>query len=38
VWDVTDPIQDLVRAGYAGKTVDLAKLADPNVPLGDLLD
>jgi len=37
VWDVTDEIQALVRAGYAGKAVDLAKLADPQVPLGDLV-
>jgi hypothetical protein len=26
-----------VRAGYAGRAVDLAKLADPKVALGDLL-
>ncbi len=37
VWDVAEPIQDLVRAGYAGKAVDVARLADPRVPLGDLL-
>jgi 3-phenylpropionate/trans-cinnamate dioxygenase ferredoxin reductase subunit len=37
VWDVTDPIQALVRAGYAGKAVDLTRLADPQVPLGDLV-
>jgi 3-phenylpropionate/trans-cinnamate dioxygenase ferredoxin reductase subunit len=37
IWDVTDPIQELVRAGYAGKAVDPARLADPQVPLGDLL-
>ncbi|GGM79538.1 NAD(P)/FAD-dependent oxidoreductase [Dactylosporangium sucinum] len=37
VWDVTDDIQQLVRAGYAGRPVDLARLADPGVPLGDLL-
>jgi hypothetical protein len=24
--------------GFAGKTVDLKSLADPNVPLGQLLD
>ena len=36
VWDVQDDIQALVRAGYAGGTVDLARLADPAVPLGDL--
>ncbi|HEX2357956.1 MAG TPA: FAD-dependent oxidoreductase [Micromonosporaceae bacterium] len=37
VWDVTDPIQALVRAGYGGRRVDLDRLADPGVPLGDLL-
>jgi 3-phenylpropionate/trans-cinnamate dioxygenase ferredoxin reductase subunit len=37
VWDVNDAIQDLVRAGQAGRSVDLDKLADPGVPLGDLL-
>lgn len=34
VWDVTDPIQDLIRSG--GR-VDRARLADPGVPLSDLL-
>jgi NADPH-dependent 2,4-dienoyl-CoA reductase/sulfur reductase-like enzyme len=38
VWDVTETIADLVRAGLNGRTVDLAALADPEVPLGDLLD
>jgi 3-phenylpropionate/trans-cinnamate dioxygenase ferredoxin reductase subunit len=37
VWDVQDQIKALVRGGYAGKAVDLARLADPQVPLGDLL-
>ncbi|MGW5670316.1 NAD(P)/FAD-dependent oxidoreductase [Micromonospora sp. NPDC003776] len=37
VWDVTDQIQALVRAGHGGRGVDLAGLADPRVPLGDLL-
>jgi 3-phenylpropionate/trans-cinnamate dioxygenase ferredoxin reductase component len=37
VWDVTDSIQALVRAGYSGTSVDLARLADPQVPLDDLL-
>ena len=37
VWDVTDQIQDLVRAGWAGRSVDLAALADPAVPLDQLL-
>jgi 3-phenylpropionate/trans-cinnamate dioxygenase ferredoxin reductase subunit len=36
VWDVQDDIQKLVRAGYAGQPVDLAKLADTNVPLAEL--
>ncbi|MFI0417254.1 NAD(P)/FAD-dependent oxidoreductase [Spongiactinospora sp. 9N601] len=33
VWDVTDQIQDLIRAGRA---VDPKALADPEVPLGSL--
>jgi NADPH-dependent 2,4-dienoyl-CoA reductase/sulfur reductase-like enzyme len=33
VWDVTDDIQALIRAG---KQVDTARLADPDVPLADL--
>jgi NADPH-dependent 2,4-dienoyl-CoA reductase/sulfur reductase-like enzyme len=37
IWDVTDDIQELVRAGCAGRTVDPARLADPAVPLGELL-
>jgi 3-phenylpropionate/trans-cinnamate dioxygenase ferredoxin reductase subunit len=37
VWDVQDDLQKLVRAGYAGTAVDLAKLADPKTPLGDLV-
>lgn len=36
VWDVADDIQKLVRAGYAGRPVDPAELADPGVPLADL--
>ncbi|HWG61023.1 MAG TPA: FAD-dependent oxidoreductase [Streptosporangiaceae bacterium] len=36
VWDVTGDIQALIRAGYAGATVDPARLADPAVPLADL--
>ena len=36
VWDVSDAVQDLVRAGLAGKTVDPDRLADPYVPLSDL--
>jgi 3-phenylpropionate/trans-cinnamate dioxygenase ferredoxin reductase subunit len=37
VWDVQDDIQALVRAGWAGSTVDLDRLADPSVPLAGLL-
>jgi len=37
VWDVQEGVQALVRAGFAGKPVDRAKLADPDVPLHDLL-
>jgi NADPH-dependent 2,4-dienoyl-CoA reductase/sulfur reductase-like enzyme len=36
-WDVTDPIQQLVRSGLAGRTVDPTRLADPAVPLDDLV-
>ena len=34
VWDVTDPIQSLIRSG---KPVDPARLTDPSTPLTDLL-
>ena len=37
VWDVTDDIQALVRAGYAGTPADVARLADPGVPLSEVL-
>lgn len=37
VWDVTETIAELVRAGVAGKTVDLGDLADPEVSLEGLL-
>lgn len=37
IWEVNDAIQELVRAGYRGRSVDLAKLADPDVPLTELL-
>jgi 3-phenylpropionate/trans-cinnamate dioxygenase ferredoxin reductase subunit len=37
IWDVQNDIQALVRAGYGGKSVDRARLADPSVPLADLL-
>ncbi len=35
VWDVTDAIQDLIRSG---RPADPARLADPAVPLGEVLD
>jgi 3-phenylpropionate/trans-cinnamate dioxygenase ferredoxin reductase component len=37
IWDVQDDIQALVRAGWAGIAVDPTRLADPDVPLPDLL-
>jgi 3-phenylpropionate/trans-cinnamate dioxygenase ferredoxin reductase subunit len=37
VWDVTDDIQALIRAGYGGRPADLARLADPTVPLDAVL-
>ena len=37
VWDVQDDIVALVKAGYSGKGVDLARLANPDVPLNALL-
>ena len=37
IWDVQDDIQKLVRAGYAGRAVDVAQLADAKVPLGTLI-
>jgi len=36
IWDVVEDIQTLVRAGYGGQSVDLARLADPAVPLSEL--
>jgi 3-phenylpropionate/trans-cinnamate dioxygenase ferredoxin reductase component len=36
VWDVTDSIQELIRAGLAGAKVDRDRLADPDVPLDGL--
>jgi 3-phenylpropionate/trans-cinnamate dioxygenase ferredoxin reductase subunit len=36
VWDVQEEIQALVRAGHDGRSVDLAALADPIIPLADL--
>jgi NADPH-dependent 2,4-dienoyl-CoA reductase/sulfur reductase-like enzyme len=37
IWDVQDQIEPLVRAGYAGVAVDLNRLADPAVPLTELI-
>ena len=37
VWDVTEQIQALVRAGLDGHRPDPARLADPDVPLTELL-
>jgi 3-phenylpropionate/trans-cinnamate dioxygenase ferredoxin reductase subunit len=37
IWDVQDDLQKLVRAGYAGRVVDLDALANPDVALGDLV-
>jgi 3-phenylpropionate/trans-cinnamate dioxygenase ferredoxin reductase subunit len=34
IWDVTEPIQALVRSG---QQVDTSKLADPQVPIDSLL-
>ncbi|WP_035844863.1 NAD(P)/FAD-dependent oxidoreductase [Kitasatospora azatica] len=33
IWDVTDPIRELVRSG---RQVDLERLADPDIPLGEV--
>jgi 3-phenylpropionate/trans-cinnamate dioxygenase ferredoxin reductase subunit len=38
VWDVNDDVQELVRAGCAGRAVDPARLADTAVPLAEVLD
>jgi len=37
VWDVSDKIQALVRAGWRGVTIRPERLTDPDVPLGALL-
>jgi 3-phenylpropionate/trans-cinnamate dioxygenase ferredoxin reductase subunit len=37
IWDVQDQIEPLVRAGHAGAPVDLDRLADPTVPLTELI-
>jgi 3-phenylpropionate/trans-cinnamate dioxygenase ferredoxin reductase subunit len=36
VWDVADPIRDIIGAGLTGHRVDWAELADPALPLEDL--
>jgi 3-phenylpropionate/trans-cinnamate dioxygenase ferredoxin reductase subunit len=36
IWDVQDQIEPLVWAGHAGVAVDLARLANPAVPLAEL--
>jgi 3-phenylpropionate/trans-cinnamate dioxygenase ferredoxin reductase subunit len=36
VWNVTTPIQELVRQGHTGNAIDYARLADPAVPLDEL--
>jgi 3-phenylpropionate/trans-cinnamate dioxygenase ferredoxin reductase component len=36
IWGVQDDIQKLVRAGWAGHPVDVAALANPDVPLAKL--
>ncbi len=33
VWDITDPIKDLIRLG---RRVDIARLADSSVPLAEV--
>ena len=37
VWDVTEQLQELVRAGLRGHTVDPARLADPQIALTELV-
>jgi 3-phenylpropionate/trans-cinnamate dioxygenase ferredoxin reductase subunit len=37
VWDVTDPIQKLVRAGWTGQTIAADRLADTSVPLDEVI-
>ncbi len=37
VWDVTADLSELVRSGAAGTVVDTGRLADPSVPLSDLI-
>jgi 3-phenylpropionate/trans-cinnamate dioxygenase ferredoxin reductase subunit len=37
VWDVADPIRAIIDASLTGQTIDHTVLADPAVPLDDLL-
>ena len=37
IWDVHEDIKAVVHAGLSGRTVDAGRLADPNVPLADLV-
>jgi 3-phenylpropionate/trans-cinnamate dioxygenase ferredoxin reductase component len=37
IWDVQDDLQKRVRAGHQGNGVDVARLSDASVPLGDLV-
>jgi 3-phenylpropionate/trans-cinnamate dioxygenase ferredoxin reductase subunit len=37
IWDAQDDIQKLVRAGFGGTGVDPDRLADPSIPLRDVL-
>jgi NADPH-dependent 2,4-dienoyl-CoA reductase/sulfur reductase-like enzyme len=37
VWDVNEDVQELVKAGYAGRAVNPERLADPDVPLREAL-
>ena len=37
IWDQTDDIQKLVRAGFAGTPVDLDRLSNVDIPLAGLL-
>ena len=37
IWDVQEQIQTLVKSGFAGTSIDLSRLADSQVPLGDFV-
>ena len=36
IWDVTDQIREIARAGLAGQTVDPGRLANPDIPLPEI--